>query len=88
LEKLSELEHTLVFYESPHRIEKTITDALAILGNRSACLAREISKLHEEFIRGNLSEIKELIADRKIKGELVLTIEGFGRKRKKVANDR
>ncbi|UCD18429.1 MAG: 16S rRNA (cytidine(1402)-2'-O)-methyltransferase, partial [Candidatus Zixiibacteriota bacterium] len=45
LRKLAELEHTLVFYESPHRIEKTLGDCLEILGDRQACIAREISKL-------------------------------------------
>jgi len=82
LKKLVELEHTLIFYESPHRVEKTIGDMLEILGNRPACLAREISKIHEEFIRGNLSEILENIRSRKIKGEMVIVVEGE-RKRQK-----
>lgn len=83
LEKLKELEHTLVFYESPHRIEKTVADALEILGDRQACLARELSKIYEEFIRGSLSEILETAGSRKLKGEMVLVIEGLGRKLRK-----
>ena len=82
LEKLKELKHTLVFYESPHRIVKTVGDALEVFGDRPACIAREISKIYEEFIRGTLSEILKNISSRKIKGEIVLIIEGVGRKKK------
>ena len=82
LEKLKELKHTLVFYESPHRIVKTVGDALEVLGNRPACIAREISKTYEEFIRGTLSEILKNLSSRKVKGEIVLIIEGVGRKKK------
>jgi len=82
LEKLSGLEHTLVFYESPHRIEKTIGDMLEVLKDREACLAREISKLHEEFIRGPLSEILEVTRSRKLKGEMVIVVAGIGRHKK------
>jgi len=83
LKKLKELKHTLIFYESPHRVEKTLRDMLEIFGDRRACLAREISKLHEEFIRGNISEILDIIQSRKIKGEIVLVVEGVSRKRAK-----
>jgi 16S rRNA (cytidine1402-2'-O)-methyltransferase len=79
LQKLAELEHTLIFYESPHRIEKTIADMLETLGDRPACIAREISKIHEEFIRGNLSEILEIIKSRKLKGEMVIVVAGGGK---------
>jgi 16S rRNA (cytidine1402-2'-O)-methyltransferase len=79
LQKLAELEHTLIFYESPHRIEKTIADMLETLGDRPACIAREISKIHEEFIRGNLSEILEIIKSRKLKGEMVIVVAGEGK---------
>ncbi|MEW5923466.1 MAG: 16S rRNA (cytidine(1402)-2'-O)-methyltransferase [Candidatus Zixiibacteriota bacterium] len=80
LDKLKDLEHTLIFYESPHRIEKTIADALEILGDRKACLAREISKIYEEFIRGTLSELHETAVKRNLKGEMVLVIEGLSRR--------
>ncbi|MFQ6008963.1 MAG: 16S rRNA (cytidine(1402)-2'-O)-methyltransferase [Candidatus Zixiibacteriota bacterium] len=76
LEKLIEFEHTLVFYESPHRVEKTLYDMLKVLGNRQACLAREISKLYEQFIRGSISDILTEIASKPPKGEIVLIIEG------------
>lgn len=84
LDKLKELEHTLVFYESPHRIEKTIADALEVFGDRKACLAREISKIYEEFIRGTLSELHETAVKRNLKGEMVLVIEGLSRRLRKL----
>jgi 16S rRNA (cytidine1402-2'-O)-methyltransferase len=76
LEQLKEFEHTLVFYESPHRVEKSLGDMLEILGDRHACLAREISKLYEQFIRGSISDILTEIALKPPKGEIVLIIEG------------
>src|SRR5690554_6502395 len=74
LTRIRHYQSTLVFYEAPHRIEKTLKICLELLGDRKACLARELTKLHEEFIRGSLSDIlKE--ADT-YKGEMVLVIEG------------
>jgi 16S rRNA (cytidine1402-2'-O)-methyltransferase len=81
-EELKDLKHTLIFYESPHRIDKTIADAFDILGDRRACIAREISKVHEEFLRGSLSELLNILSGRKLKGEIVVVIEGVGRKKK------
>lgn len=80
-EAVKEIEATLIFYESPHRILKSVQNALEVLGNRQSCIAREISKLHEEFIRGSLEEIIKIISDRTIKGEIVLVIEGFNKKK-------
>jgi len=76
LEKLRELEHTLVFYESPHRITKSLTDMLEVLGDRRACLAREISKRFEQFQRGRISDILNTITQKPVKGEIVLVISG------------
>ncbi len=76
LEQLTAFEHTLLFYESPHRVHKTLTDMQDILGDREACLAREISKKFEQYIRGTISTILERIADRKVKGEIVLVVAG------------
>ena len=76
LERLKELEHTLVFYESPHRVQKSLGDMLEVLGNRKACLAREISKRYEQFLRGRISDIQNAIADKPVKGEIVLVIGG------------
>lgn len=69
------LEHTLVLFESPHRIVASLADAAAELGPRPAALCREISKLHEETIRGALPELAEELAARpSIKGEFTLVI--------------
>lgn len=80
LARLRELDHTIVFFESPFRIEKTVADLLEVLGDRPACLAREISKIYEEFIRGRLSEILAEVARRRLKGELVIVVAGQSRK--------
>jgi len=74
--KLAEEERTLIFYESPFRICSAIKDMIEVLGNRKAALAREITKLHEETLRGNLTEILENLEGRKIKGEITLLVEG------------
>jgi 16S rRNA (cytidine1402-2'-O)-methyltransferase len=76
LEQIRELEHTLVFYESPHRLVKCLNDMKEILGDREACAAREISKKFEEFLRGPLSDLIETLEVRSIKGEFVLVIAG------------
>src|ERR1700745_4210368 len=55
LERLRIEDRTLIFYEAPHRVAETAADAFAILGDRPACIAREVTKLHEEFLRGKLS---------------------------------
>jgi 16S rRNA (cytidine1402-2'-O)-methyltransferase len=75
LEEVKDIPATLVFYETPHRIEKSLTDALEILGNRRTALAREISKLHEEIVSGDLEEIFFKVSGNPPKGELVLLID-------------
>ncbi len=66
---------TLIFYEAPHRIKKTLERMIPILGNRRAVLAREITKMYEEFIRGTLEELLAY-AQNEVRGELVLLVEG------------
>ena len=73
LAALKDFPYTLIFYEAPHRIEKTLKLALKVLGDRRACLARELTKLHEEYHRDTLSKLCEL---HDLKGEMVLIIEG------------
>jgi len=68
-------EQTLVFYESPHRIEKMLKECLEVLGDRKICLARELTKKHEEFLRGTISEVLESMEE--IRGEMVVIIEGY-----------
>lgn len=74
LESLKDFPYTLVFYESVHRIQDSLQDCLSVLGNRQACLARELTKLYEEWLRGSLSELVE--ASVQLKGEMVIVIEG------------
>jgi 16S rRNA (cytidine1402-2'-O)-methyltransferase len=71
LKALSSMGTTMILYEAPHRIQQTIKDALEILGDRECVLAREITKLHEEFVRGRLSDMK--VRD-SVRGEVVLLI--------------
>lgn len=74
LQKLKEYPHTLLFYEAPHRIQKTLQNMRSVLGDRNICLARELTKRYEEFIRGTISEVLEIIDT--CKGEMVLVVEG------------
>jgi 16S rRNA (cytidine1402-2'-O)-methyltransferase len=77
LEELAHITCTLIFYEAPHRILNCLEDVAAILGPRRACLARELTKLHEEFIRGTTLEILEVLKSRpSVQGEITLVIEG------------
>ena len=65
---------TTIYYEAPHRIKKTLTLMLEILGDRSIALCRELTKKHEEIIRGHISEILEIVDE--LKGEMVIVVEG------------
>ena len=72
---LKEKAETLIFYEAPHRISKTLNLLRDGLGNRDICLARELTKINEEYIRGTLDELLEL-DESSIKGEIVLIVSG------------
>ena len=74
LEELKDFRYTLIFYEAPHRIEKTLKNMLDIFGNRKVSLSREISKKYEEIYRGTLTDILKEIPG--AKGEMVLVVEG------------
>jgi 16S rRNA (cytidine1402-2'-O)-methyltransferase len=77
LEELSRVEATLVLFESPVRILAVLSDLAAAWGDREAFLAREMTKVHEEYVRGRLLEIRGLLVDRtSIKGEIVLVVAG------------
>ena len=67
---------TLLFYESPHQLAKTLADLLAVLGDRQAVIGRELTKLHEEFRRGRFSELLEWYGQNKPRGEFTLLVEG------------
>jgi 16S rRNA (cytidine1402-2'-O)-methyltransferase len=75
LEELRAESATLVFYEAPHRILDALEDVEAVLGSRPVVVAREITKLHEEFLRGTVGEVREQLAGRPaVKGEMTLLI--------------
>ncbi len=74
LEHLRIEERTMIFYEAPHRVAECIADAQEILGDRPACIAREVTKLHEEFLRGKLSQLAESLAERPARGEITLVV--------------
>jgi len=75
--ELAAEKRTLVLYESPHRIQKTLQELYAILGNRRAVIARELTKMHEEILRGDLKDLAELGKTKNWKGEITLVIAGF-----------
>ncbi|MFA5603868.1 MAG: 16S rRNA (cytidine(1402)-2'-O)-methyltransferase [Bacilli bacterium] len=73
LENLKNLDYTIIFYESPHRVGKTLNNIMQILGNRKISISREISKKFEEVYRGRISNIIEEVSN--VKGELVIIVE-------------
>lgn len=73
-ETLKNMSCTLVFYEAPHRIKKTLKMFLEVFGDRKICLARELTKKHEEFIRGTISEVIDIVDE--LKGEMVIVLKG------------
>ena len=84
-EKLKEIENetkTIIIYEAPHKLKNTLEDLKDILENRAVVLAREITKIHEEFIRGNIEEI--ISKSENLKGEMIILIEGAEFKEKEI----
>ncbi|WP_225409322.1 16S rRNA (cytidine(1402)-2'-O)-methyltransferase [Stigmatella hybrida] len=76
LEEVSLLSATLVLYESPRRLGETLVDLQEAWGDRRACVARELTKLHEEFVRGPLSELASRYGAEEPRGEVVVLVEG------------
>lgn len=74
LQSLKDFPYTIVFYEAPHRIGKMLKSCKEVFGDREICIARELTKRHEEFIKGTISELID-IAD-ELKGEMVVIVEG------------
>ena len=75
LRRFRDLDHTVIFFESPHRLLASLEDVLAELGDRPAAVCRELTKLHEEVLRGSLSEIADELAGRpSLKGEFVVVV--------------
>ena len=75
LEEVSDIPATLIFYEAPHRLARSLGDCAEVLGDRQAAVAREMTKLHEEIVRDTLSELAGKFAGATVKGEIVLVIE-------------
>lgn len=82
LEKLKTEERTMIFYESPMRLVKTLNDLAAYFGaGRQCSVSRELTKMFEENKRGALKEVAEYFSQKTVKGEIVLVVEGFNGKR-------
>lgn len=92
LEELKTLPYTMIFYESPNRIEELLRVLKEVLGERDICLARELTKIYEECIRDRTSEVLQVIKERtqkgaKLKGEIVLVVSGFEVKKAEEFNE-
>ena len=74
LNKLKDYKYTIIFYEAVHRIKNTLENMLSVFGDRNICIGREISKIHEEYTRGKISELIPLLDS--MKGEFVIVVEG------------
>lgn len=78
LKALAEEPRTMIFYESPHRIVKALAQMMEVFGeDRPASVCREISKIHEESVRGTLSEIHAHFLDNEPRGEFVIVVGGY-----------
>jgi 16S rRNA (cytidine1402-2'-O)-methyltransferase len=67
---------TLIFYDAPHRLKESLVDMQEILGDREIVIGREVSKVHEEFLRGMIREVTVQLADREVKGEITIIVRG------------
>ena len=76
LKKMKEYTGTLIFYEAPHRIEKVLAEMEEVFGDRTITLCRELTKKHEEYIRGTLSEVRAELAVTGARGEFVILVAG------------
>ena len=79
MEQVSSLNYTLIFLESPHRIVDSLEDILSVLGDRRICVAREMTKLYEEYWRGSISGALEYFKSKDPRGEFTLVVEGKGK---------
>ena len=82
LENLANEQRTVVIFESPNRIEKTLQDLYQFFGNRKVAISRELTKMYEEVIRGNLEELSSLT--RTWKGEITVVIAGADKKKEEI----
>lgn len=80
-------ERTIIFYEAPHRLKRALKDMLDVWGERKIVIARELTKMYEEIIRGNLSQVLSEINTKEIKGEITLVVQGGIRKKENDTTD-
>lgn len=80
-------ERTIIFYEAPHRLKRALKDMLDVWGERKIVIARELTKMYEEIIRGNLSQVLSEINTKEIKGEITLVVQGGIRKKENDITD-
>lgn len=84
LQKLIDSEYTLIFYESPHRLAKTLKQFGEVFGeDRKVSVSRELTKIYEETIRGSITEVYDYYKDKKVKGEIVIILAGKTAKKTK-----
>jgi 16S rRNA (cytidine1402-2'-O)-methyltransferase len=76
LQALRNETRTVILYEAPHRVKESLVDMQLILGDREIVIGREVSKVHEEFLRGMIGEILVQVADREVKGEITIVVRG------------
>jgi len=86
IEELAHEKRTIVLFESPHRIVKTLNELYQVMGERKAVLARELTKIHEEVLRGTLGELAIKAEEQKLKGEITLVISGAPKKARSGGN--
>ncbi|MDR0677558.1 MAG: 16S rRNA (cytidine(1402)-2'-O)-methyltransferase [Holosporaceae bacterium] len=79
LKNIKNVDTTAIFFESPHRIQESLSDMLALLGNRYCCICREMTKIFEEFKRGSLIDLINYYSGYKLRGEFTIIVSGSGK---------
>ncbi|MCY3826160.1 MAG: 16S rRNA (cytidine(1402)-2'-O)-methyltransferase [Candidatus Dadabacteria bacterium] len=88
LKEVKSYPYTMVFYESARRLSRTLSLMLEILGDRNICIAREMTKLYEEVIRGSVSEVISILSKKEsIKGEVTIVLGGSGKGRGEISTE-
>ncbi|MCH5203922.1 MAG: 16S rRNA (cytidine(1402)-2'-O)-methyltransferase [Oscillospiraceae bacterium] len=86
LDEIKSLSHAIVFYEAPHKLKQTLSDLTEFFGGeRNAAICRELTKLHEETIRGTLGELSRYYTENEPRGEYVIVVEGKAREKEKLS---
>jgi 16S rRNA (cytidine1402-2'-O)-methyltransferase len=88
LESIINETRTIIFYEAPHKLIYTLKDLYTYLGDRNICIARELTKIHEEYIHNKISEVIKKVEENPIKGEIVIIIEGRSEQEVKEENNK